>query len=243
MIDKKDRTRVKSEAEVLAKTLNRLPNIRVRLPGTKEAVERYDKNKDGALDGKEIRKSPFDRVFEYADRNHDKILDRGEIERVVAQVNAMVTQRDQGLRPGAGADDPVQGLGQERRRPAGSEGVDRAEEPVQADGPQPRRRGHPGRSPALQAGLRGHELPGAVRSQRRQPRHQGRVRRAPAPPSTAPTATATAPSPDATANREILQSILPRETSVSRGRMLCNTYWVKTLRARSTVRQGRRPRW
>lgn len=96
VIDKKDRTQVQSEAQMVAKSLNRLPKTRSPLPNTSDAFDTYDKNKDGLLTAKEVGKSPFRRLFDYTDSNKDKMLDREEVERVVVMVNALVDQRNQG---------------------------------------------------------------------------------------------------------------------------------------------------
>lgn len=96
VIDKKDRLRAKSEADVLSKALNRLPKVKSRLPSTKKALQYYDKDKDGMLSLKEASKSPFDKLFPYSDKNKDKQLDERELNRVIGEVNKIVTARDMG---------------------------------------------------------------------------------------------------------------------------------------------------
>ena len=95
-IDRKDRSKAKAEAELLSKSLNELPDIKVKLEGVDATFHTYDRNMDAQLTRKEARRAPFLPAFDYADRNEDGVLDRREVQYLITLVNGAVNARNLG---------------------------------------------------------------------------------------------------------------------------------------------------
>jgi Ca2+-binding EF-hand superfamily protein len=96
VIDKKDRHKAKAEAEVLAQSLDAVPELRGKLPGGDALLTSFDKDKDTQISRREAAKSPLEPAFGYADRNGDGFLDRGELAGLISAVNAAIDQRNLG---------------------------------------------------------------------------------------------------------------------------------------------------
>lgn len=73
-----------------------LPDIDRRFPPYEELMKKLDRDKDGRLDRKEVRKDDLAQAFDYADMDADGKLDKGEIERVIRTVRERIEQRNRG---------------------------------------------------------------------------------------------------------------------------------------------------
>jgi EF hand len=96
IVDRRDRARANSEAEILEKALNRIPTVRTRVPNSDVGLKAHDKDRDGTLSRDEAAKTPYARFFAYADRNGDALLEGVEINRLVDEINAIIDARDTG---------------------------------------------------------------------------------------------------------------------------------------------------
>lgn len=100
VIDKNDLETASDRVKITPVEQRRLPRPRAKLGDPRRTLENLDKDGDGKLDAKELRRSPYLRYLDFADRNNDGALDSGELGRVRGIVNGVLNQRNRGyLKP------------------------------------------------------------------------------------------------------------------------------------------------
>ncbi|MCA8958310.1 MAG: EF-hand domain-containing protein, partial [Planctomycetes bacterium] len=73
-----------------------LPRVRAALPGAAQLLAALGKDKDGNLSRKEVEGNPLAALLPHGDRNGDGMLDRRELDALIARVNRALAERDRG---------------------------------------------------------------------------------------------------------------------------------------------------
>ncbi|MGE3877916.1 MAG: hypothetical protein AB7I19_02565 [Planctomycetota bacterium] len=94
-LDSRDRELAKRRAGDAVKPAV-LPELTRRLDSPERLIERLDRNRNGSLDGTEVRDHDLAKAFDYADRNRDGALDPNELARVVQDVARRIESRERG---------------------------------------------------------------------------------------------------------------------------------------------------